>query len=117
MAMEDKTRVIGYFAFSPPMDVVCDGDACVIAGSEDAMKGYIAKFGAAAKGSSAIRKTRFGEILTGMLQGGAYAFDEESYSRFQPLAAQAGIDIVPQDFSVPGPTGMHFVRVAVGRCT
>ncbi len=117
MAIDDKTRVVGYFAFTLPMDVVCDGDACVIAGSETAMKRYIAKLGVTAKNLPAIRKTRLGDILVGMYQGGAYAFDEESYNRFYPLAAKAGIDIGPQDFSMSGPTGMHFVHVAVNRST
>ena len=117
MAIDDKTRVIGYFAFSPPMGVVCDGDECVVVGSEDAMKGYLAKLGAATKSSPAVRKVRFEEILVGMFHGRTYAFDEESYSKFYPLAAKYGIDIGPQDFSVPGPTGMHFVRVAVDRRT
>ena len=117
MAIDDKTRVVGYFAFNPPMDVVCDGDACVVAGSEAAMKEYIAKLGVSAKNFPDIRKTRLGDILVGMYQGGAYAFDEESYNRFYPIAAKAGIDIGPQDFSMPGPTGMHFVHVAVGRRT
>ncbi len=33
MARDDDTRVIGYFAYTPPMHAICDGDACVIAGS------------------------------------------------------------------------------------
>ncbi len=41
MARDDDTRVIGYFAYTPPMYVVCDGDACIIAGSEAGMKRYI----------------------------------------------------------------------------
>lgn len=116
MSSDDDTRVIGYFAFIPPLDVICDGDACVIAGSEDALRRYIG----AQRGSytlARIRKTRFGEILEGMRRGGAYAFDEESYDRFHPLAAKAGLRLEPQDFSAQGPTGIHLVRVAFASST
>ena len=41
MALNDDTRVIGYFAYTPPMHAVCDGDACIIAGSAAKMKQYI----------------------------------------------------------------------------
>lgn len=117
MAFEDKTRVVGYFAFSPPMNAVCDGDACVIAGSEEAMKEYLATLGSSANAATRIRKTRFGEILEGLVRGGAYAFDEDSYNRFYPLASKVGLNVGPEDFSAPGPTGMHFVRIAIGRST
>ena len=117
MTTDDKTRVVGYFAVNPPMDVVRDGDACVVAGSEVAMERYIAKLGLTTKNLRAIRKTRLGDILVGMYQGGSYAFDEESYNKFYPLAAKAGIDIGPQDFSVPGQKGMRFVHVGVGQRT
>lgn len=113
MAFEDKTRVVGYFAISPPMNAVCDGDACVIAGSEQAMKTYLTKLESPSNTAATIRKTRFGEILEGMMRGGAYAFDEESYNRFYPLALKAGLNVGPEDFSTPGPVDMHFVRIAI----
>jgi hypothetical protein len=110
-ASNDQTRIIGYFAFFPPMDVVCDGPACVIAGSEEAMKRYIGTDRPLS--TPTIRKTRFGEILEGMKRGGAYAFDEQSYNRFFPLAVKAGLGLKPETFSEEGPTGIHFVRVSV----
>ena len=38
---KEKDAVIGYFAFYPPQDVLCDGDACVIAGSQSSLNKYI----------------------------------------------------------------------------
>jgi hypothetical protein len=43
--------------------------------------------------------------------GGAYAFDEQAYGRFLPEAQQAGLPLVEEDFSDPGPTGIHLVRI------
>jgi len=39
-----------------------------------------------------IKKTRFGEIINGLRQGGAYAFDQEAYGRFLPLAQLNGMN-------------------------
>ena len=111
MARDDDTRVIGYFAYTPPMHVVCDGDACVIAGSEAGMRRYIEAIVSGPLKGTRIKKTRLGEILNGLELGGAYAFDEESYNRFHPLAKKAGLPMMPQDFSGPSPTGIHFVRI------
>jgi hypothetical protein len=114
MARDDDTRVIGYFGYTPPMHAVCDGDACVIAGSEARMKRYVEAIVSGSFKETRIKKTRFGEILKGLKLGGAYAFDEEAYNRFHPLAKKAGLPITPQDFSGPTPTGMHFVRIQLG---
>ncbi len=77
------------------------------------MKGYLETTTAGSRERTRIKKTRFGEILNGLELGAAYAFDKESYSRFQPLAKKAGVPVSPQDFSGTSPTGMHFVRVQV----
>ncbi len=45
-----------------------------------------------------IRKTRFGEIVQGLTAGGAYGFDQESYSRFLPLARDLGIPVAQAHF-------------------
>lgn len=102
-------RVIGFFAYFPGGEVVCDGDACIIAGSEDSMGDYISRMNL--RGTPTVRKTRLGEIIKGMRLGGAYCFDEEAYCRFQPHAEKAGIRTGPQDFSGETPTGLHFVRI------
>ncbi len=102
-------RVIGFFAYFPDGNVVCDGDACIIAGSEAKMGDYVSRMGL--KGTPTVKKTRFGEIRKGLGLGAAYCFDEESYGRLQPHAAEAGIKAKPQNFSGETPTGLHFVRI------
>ncbi len=106
-------KVIGYFAYHPGGEVICDGDSCIIAGSEEKMKSYIEDFGKNTKNTKkpTIKKTRFGEIKRGMELGGAYSFDEESYSRFHPPARKAGINAGPEDFSEQRPGRVHLVRV------
>jgi len=79
--------------------VVCtDGDACVIAGSEEAVRRHIEEVDSRGAGGMTIRKTRFGEIVQGLLAGGAYGFDQEAYSRFFPLARDLGIPVADADF-------------------
>ena len=113
MALNDHTRVIGYFAYASPTHVVCDGDACIVAGSEARMKRYLEAAESSSQSDTRIKKTRLGEILNGLELGGAYAFDEEAFNRFQPLAEKAGLARAPQDFSGPTPTGRHFVRIQI----
>jgi hypothetical protein len=61
--------------------------------------------------SLTIKKTRFGEIMRGLRLGAAYCFDEEAYNRFFPLARMEGLNLGPEDFSDPGPHGVHLLRV------
>ena len=58
-----------------------------------------------------IRKTRFGEILTGMKVGAPYAFDEEAYARFLPLALEAGLPVSQVDFPAARDRGERFIKV------
>jgi hypothetical protein len=98
MAQNDS-RVIGVFAYRSRTEVVCtDGDACVIAGSEEAMRRHFEEVGLRSPNALTIRKTRFGEIVQGLMAGGAYGFDQESYSRFRPLARDLGIPVAHADF-------------------
>jgi hypothetical protein len=39
--VKEKDVVIGYFAVHSPQNVLCDGDACIIAGSQSALNKYI----------------------------------------------------------------------------
>ena len=96
MANADS-KVIGYFAYSSPQAVVCSGKACIISGSEAAMRQYLSQMDSAAK--HRVRKTRFGEIMQGLSLGSAYAFDEESYGRFLPLGRASGLALADADFS------------------
>jgi hypothetical protein len=95
--MSTDSKVIGYFAYSSPQAVVCTGKACVISGSEQAMRAYLSE--PATSTRHTIRKTRFGEIMQGLSLGAAYAFDEESYGRFLPLGRVAGLTLADADFS------------------
>ena len=108
--MRRSRTVIGWFAIAG-LTALCDGDACVIAGSQAAMRKIVARRTTRDALSMTIKKTRFGEIMTGLRLGAAYCFDEEVYNRFFPLAQLEGLKLGPQDFSDPGPHGLHFFRV------
>ena len=113
MTTANDTKVIGYFASASSTEVFCDADACIIAGSEADLKRYLSALAADEGDKYTLRKTRFIEIISGMRLGGAYSFDEIAYNRFYPLASGEGLDLRAEDFSVPSPTGRHFVRVQV----
>jgi hypothetical protein len=101
--MADRNRkVIGYFAFASPTEVVCTGDrgdACVISGSVRTMKEYVKEIDPDGQKKRTIKKTLFGEILSGLKLGAAYAFDEESYKKFYPLARKEGLNVSEADFN------------------
>ena len=89
------TKVLGYVAVRPgTINVLCDGDSCIVAGSEKQMREYIAAFSADRDAAYRISKARYGHVLQAMKLGGAYSFDRESFSRFCPLAQADGLDIV-----------------------
>ncbi len=111
MSADIDSKVIGYFAFNSPSEVICDGDACVISGSEQSMQDYIKSISSKPSSMVSIRKTRFGDIVKGMKMGAPYAFDEQSYNRFYPLANKIGYSLKEEDFSVPTETGRHFVVI------
>ena len=108
--------LIGYLAAFSRYELLCDGDACVIAGSEAKLKDYLAVHRAALPARYEIKKVRFDDLLTGLRAGLAYAFDEEAYTRFYPQAQRAGLAAGSEDFSTPPPPGLmrpaiHLVRV------
>lgn len=107
------SKVIGYFAFVSSSEVFCDGDACIIAGSDTDLKRYLSTLAADEGSKYTLKKTRFGEVMRGIRLGAASAFDETAYNRFYPLANGEGLDLGPEDFSGPSPTGRHFIRVQV----
>ena len=102
-------KVIGYFAYVTPIELYCTGEACVIAGTYDGMKEYISEIKGGMRVSGKIRKTRFGAILKGLQMGAAYAFDEEAYSCFYPLAKQAGLPVLEADFEKQKAEGQRFL--------
>ena len=105
--IQDPT--IGFFA-RQGMNILCDGDACVIAGSVEEMN-HILRQWHWDPSDYVIRATTFSEIHGGLKQGGAYCFNELSYSRFLAPAQAAEMQLQVEDFSDPGPTGVHLVRI------
>jgi hypothetical protein len=111
MAQSDS-RVIGYFAYLSPMQVVCtDVDACVVSGSSGVMQEYLAELHPHGSAAATVKKTRFDEIVRGLQLGAAYAFDQESYARFYPLALEAGIPVEAADFDAQAASGNRFFTV------
>lgn len=113
--IKEGLKIIGYFSYTNAGQVICDDDACIIAGSEDLMQSYISNMKASNE-KRIIKKTRFQEIINGLLQGGAYAIDEKAYEKFLYVAGLNGITDLPTSefFSVPSLTGMHFMRIQWG---
>src|SRR3990167_11278923 len=111
-SVKESSKVMGYFAYTKSGHVICDGDACIISGSEKQMQFYLDKMSSSNE-KEIIKKTRFGEIINGLRQGGAYAFDQEAYERFLPLVQLNGMNGLPGSdfFSQPSPTDMHFLRI------
>lgn len=105
------TKVIGYFAYASSMQVISTGTACIISGSEQAMRKYLQELDPPGGKRHTIRKTRFGEIMKGMRLGGTYAFDKQSYSRYFPLAQAEGLDVAEADFEAARQRGDRFFTV------
>lgn len=88
-----------------------DVDACVILGSIGAMRQYLAEMDPLGAPRATVKKTRFGEIWRGLELGAAYAFDQEAYAKFYPLALQAGLPVAAADFEKAGDRGLRFFTV------
>ncbi len=108
-------KVIGYFAIrrgSPY--ILCDGDACVIAGSEELMNSYIVKLADDKPSNYKVKKTRYGEITKGMRMRAVYTFDKKAYERFFPLAKAEGQPMVEfkfEDDEKPHVDAVRLMRV------
>jgi hypothetical protein len=109
--------LIGYLAQVSQYEVLCDGDACVVIGVKSKLKDYLTNNALTKKDEGyALKRAWFDDILAGLGMGGAYAFDEEAYKLFYPLAQRAGLPVEPEDFSVLPPAAVtkaaiHLVRV------
>ena len=57
----DAQRVVGFFALDK-MNVLCDGDVCIIAGSSQSMQGVLERLAPRRHNAMSVRKTTFGEI-------------------------------------------------------
>jgi hypothetical protein len=109
--MMSTSKVIGYFSYTTRNIVFCDGDACIIAASESLMKSYLQALSDSDE-KDLIKKTRFGEIMNGLMQGAAYAFDEESYKRFLDIAKINDIGGLPEAGVSSGlKSTPHFIRI------
>ena len=108
--MNDRqSKVIGYCVHYESGGVLCtEQTAYLIAGSHSAIQKYLLEMGQVEEQNYTIRKTRFGEIIEGMVRGESYSFDEESYGRFWPLAKAEGLDIDPSAFQ-KNPHGSRFL--------
>lgn len=108
--------VIGYLAAFSPLELLCDADACIIAGTAARLKAYVAAYHPRPEARYEVQPVRLAELLTGIRAGLPYAFDEAAYRRFYPPAQRAGLGVGPEDFSAPPPPGVtgpaiHLVRV------
>ena len=108
--------LIGYIAQVSRYEVLCDGAAFFVIGARPRLKAHLASNAPVLAGGYALKKAWFDDILAGLRMGGAYAFDEEAYNRFYPLAQRAGLRVGAEDFSAPPPPGLrrsaiHLVRV------
>ena len=81
---------IGYFAYTKAGEICCDGDACIIAGSEELMKSYLHEMDGDID-KDIIKQTYFDEIMIWIEKGGAYAFDKEAYDKFFNIAELKGM--------------------------
>ena len=104
-------KVIGYLAMKSRSQLVCDGEALIIAGSHAALKQLLAKSASDPVSSYRIAKAKFGEVVSGIERGGAYAFDAESYRRFSRLAREEGIPCNDYDFTPPTPDEVMLLTV------
>ena len=105
MANENFTKVIGYYARLRGTHLFCNGPACIIASSESALKNAIRAVRPEDAKSCIIRKTRFVDILKGLFADARYAFDQDAYQRFYPLACKEGLEalIDPKEFPTDAP--------------
>jgi hypothetical protein len=58
-----------------------------------------------------VQKTSFKEILRGLRLGAGYAFDEQSYGLFYPLASKVGLPVEQADFAEGRSRGGRFFTV------
>lgn len=102
--------MVGFFAHDGPGEVFRFEEACVVAGSRERLRACIATHPNLRNASLALAKIRFADVLAGLDAGAAYAFDEESFERFAPLARDAGIDVA-ETFPRRDADALDFVKV------
>lgn len=116
MSADRDSKVIGYYALASVKNIVCSGGACVIAGSEESMRGCVEDFDPGLARVCTIHKIRFGEIVGGLKYGGAsYAFEEVSYARFYPLAVEIGLPVLEADWAAAQARGERLLTFQLVR--
>ena len=114
--MEKDSKVIGFVAQkSGTVNLICDGDSAIVAGSEKKMRDYVENMEKRlTKPGYEIKKARYGHILKCLKLGASYSFDEESYSRFYPLAKDENkkvIEFGKDSNEATHKAGTHLLRV------
>lgn len=109
MSADRDSKVIGYYALSAARQMICSGDAALVAGSEVSARKFVEGFDPALARDCTVHKIRFGEMLPGLNRGAPYAFDEVSYSRFYPVASEAGLPVAEADFAAAQARGHRFL--------
>ena len=110
---EDRgSRVLGFFAHAGPGEVFRFEEACVVAGSRERLRACLATHPTLRNASLTLAKIRFADVRAALDAGAAYAFDEEAFERFAPLALDAGIDVA-ETFPAGEPDTFSFVKVAL----
>ena len=99
--MKDLSKkAIGYFAVRKgSVNMLCDGDALLIAGTQQLMTRYIIKLAEESPSKYKVKKTRYGEIMQGMQMGGVYTFDKVAFNKFLPLLKSEGKAIAEFKFA------------------
>ena len=97
--MSSLRILIGYIA-ALQLNVLCDGDACIVMGSKFKFRSHLAGNPQTHGKDYVLKKAWLDDILTGIQYGAPYAFDEEAFRLFYPLALRAGLNLPPPDFNV-----------------
>mgnify|MGYP007017525923 FL=1 len=113
--MSSSRILIGYIA-ALNLDVLCDGDACIVMGSKFKFRSHLANNPQTNGKDYILKKAWFDDILVGIQYGAPYAFDEEALRLLHPLALRAGLILPPPDFNVTPPpdlpqSALHLLRV------
>ena len=107
---ERDSRVLGFFAQADSNEVFRFEEACVIAGSPERLRACLATHPKLRNASLTLSKIRFADVHAGLDAGAAYAFDEEAFERFAPLARDARIDVA-ETFPHHDIDGFNFLKV------
>jgi hypothetical protein len=88
----NEHKVIGYFAMKSKTDLVCTPEgALVICRNESCLTARMKKNDPVNYVENKLIKTRYGEIISGLKRGAAYAFDLDSYVSFYNIGIPNGL--------------------------